>query len=114
MSQNYSLHFFLKKPKYYKGGAKAIYMRITVNNGIPKEASIGRMCDPNDWISSVNRARGNSEPARTLNSYIDAIDRKIEQIHTHLKKMAQEISAESMMNIYLGKEEKQKFLMEIF
>ncbi|MFP5081264.1 site-specific integrase [Pedobacter sp. JCM 36344] len=114
MSHNYSLHFFLKKPKYYKGGAKAIYMRITVDGGIPKEASIGRMYDPNDWISSVNRARGNSEPARTLNSYIDAIDRKIEQIHTHLKKMGIEISAGSMMNTYLGKGEKQKFLMEIF
>ncbi len=78
MSQNYSLHFFLKKPKYYKEGAKAVYMRITVNNSIAKEASVGRMCEPKDWISSVNRAKGTSESARTLNSYLDAIDRKVE------------------------------------
>jgi site-specific recombinase XerD len=114
MSQNYSLHFFLKKPKYYKGGAKAIYMRITVNNSITKEASVGRMCEPNDWISSVNRAKGTSESARTLNSYLDAIDRQIEQIHTNFKKVWFEISAETIMNKYLGKEERQKFLMEIF
>ncbi|MFA6275776.1 MAG: site-specific integrase [Pedobacter sp.] len=114
MSQNYSLHFFLKKPKYYKGGAKAIYMRITVNNSITKEASVGRMCEPNDWISSVNRAKGTSESARTLNSYLDAIDRQIEQIHTNFKKVGLEISAETIMNKYLGKEERQKFLMEIF
>ncbi len=114
MSQNYSLHFFLKKPKYYKGGAKAIYMRITVNNSIAKEASVGRMCEPKDWISSVNRAKGTSEMARTLNSYLDAIDRKVEQTHTHLKKLEMEITAETIMNKYLGKEEKPKFLMEIF
>ena len=67
MSQNYSLHFFLKKPRNYVAGPKFIYMRITVDGGIPREASIGRMYDPNDWISSVNRARGDSEVARTLN-----------------------------------------------
>jgi hypothetical protein len=95
-------------------GAKAVYMRITVNNSIPKEASVGRMCKPKDWISSVNRAKGTSEPARTLNSYLDAIDRKVEQIHTNFKKMGMEISAESIMNKYLGKEDKPKLLMEIF
>lgn len=104
----------MKKPKYYKGGAKAIYMRITVNGSIPKEASVGRMCDPKNWISSVNRAKGTSETARTLNSYLDAIDRQVEQIHTNLKKMCAEISAEALMAKYLGKEDKPKFLMEIF
>jgi site-specific recombinase XerD len=89
-------------------------MRITVNNSVAKEASVGRMCEPKDWISSVNRAKGTSESARTLNSYLDAIDRKVEQIHTHLKKMGMEITAETIMNKYLGKDEKPKFLMEIF
>ncbi len=114
MSQNYSLHFFLKKPRNYVAGQKFIYMRITVNNSVAKEASVGRMCEPKDWISSVNRAKGTSESARTLNTYLDAIDRKVEQIHTNLKKMGMEITAETIMNKYLGKEEKPKFLMEIF
>lgn len=83
MSQNYSLHFFLKKPRNYVDGQKFVYMRITVNNSVAKEASVGRMCEPKDWISSVNRAKGTSESARTLNSYLDAIDRKVEQIHTN-------------------------------
>lgn len=114
MSQNYSLHFFLKKPRNYVDGPKFIYMRITVNNSITKEASVGRMCEPKDWISSVNRAKGTSESARTLNSYLDAIDRQIEQIHTNQKKMSFEISAEAIMNTYLGKEEHPKSLMKIF
>lgn len=114
MSQNYSLHFFLKKPKKYIDGPKFVYMRITVNNSVTKEASVGRMCDPKDWISSANRGKGTSESARSLNSYLDAINRKVEQIHTYLKKMGMEITAETIMNKYLGKEEKPKFLMEIF
>lgn len=52
-------------------------MRITVNGSIPKEASVGRMCDPKHWISSANRAKANSESARTLNSYLDAIDLQV-------------------------------------
>lgn len=114
MSQNYSLHFFLKKPKNYIDGPKFIYMRITVNNSVTKEASVGRMCEPKDWISSANRAKGTSESARTLNSYLDAIQRKVEQVHTNLKKMDMQITAQTIMNIYSGKEEKPKFLMQIF
>jgi len=45
MSTNYSLLFYLKKPKNYVGGMKPIYMRITVA-GDPKEVSTSRACDP--------------------------------------------------------------------
>ncbi|WP_376749063.1 MULTISPECIES: Arm DNA-binding domain-containing protein [Sphingobacterium] len=45
MSTNYSLLFYLKKPKNYVNGPKPIYIRITVD-GIPKEVSTGRERDP--------------------------------------------------------------------
>lgn len=45
MSQNYALHFYLKKPKNYVCGTKPIYMRITLA-GEPMEISTGRECDP--------------------------------------------------------------------
>ncbi|VTR36704.1 Uncharacterised protein [Sphingobacterium thalpophilum] len=57
MSTNYSLLFYLKKPKNYVSGPKAIYMRITLD-GIPKEVSTGRECDPSKWNSKANRAKG--------------------------------------------------------
>ncbi|WP_293931821.1 Arm DNA-binding domain-containing protein [Sphingobacterium sp. UBA6645] len=55
MSTNYSLLFYLKKPKNYVSGPKPIYMRITVE-GIPKEVSTGKDCDPCKWNSRGNRA----------------------------------------------------------
>lgn len=114
MSQNYSLHFYLKKPKYYKGGNKAVYMRVTVNGSTPKEASLGRMCDPKIWISKANRAKGNSEGARTLNAYLEAIARKFEDIHISHLKSGYEITSESLINCYQGKEQKVNYLLEIF
>ncbi|MDF2516655.1 MAG: recombinase [Sphingobacterium sp.] len=62
MSINYSLLFYLKKPKNYVSGPKPIYMRITVD-GIPKEVSTGRECDPSKWNSEANRARGTKTKA---------------------------------------------------
>ena len=113
MSENYALHFFLKKPKNYKDGPKAIYFRITVNGGTPKEASAGRMCEPGNWMSNANRARGTTEAVKTLNTYLDAIERKIENIHTGFVKNGMGVSAESLMNKYQGKTEKDKHLLEI-
>ena len=80
--ENYSPHFFLKKPRNYQSGPKAIYMRIIVAGSLPKESSIGRQCEPKNWIYSANRAKGNSENVRTLN----AIDLEVEQSHTYLTK----------------------------
>ncbi|SKB96021.1 Site-specific recombinase XerD [Sphingobacterium nematocida] len=114
MSQNYSLHFFLKKPKNYKGGEKAIYMRITVAGDTPKEASCGRMCDPKGWLSSANRAKGNTEVVKSLNGYLDAIARKVQDIHTEFIKYNQEVTAETLMNKYQNKDDKKLFLLEIF
>jgi len=58
MSTNYSLLFYLKKPKNYAVGAKPIYMRITVA-GEPKEVSTGLECDPLRWNAKANRAKRN-------------------------------------------------------
>ncbi|WP_245221909.1 hypothetical protein [Pedobacter kyungheensis] len=82
-------------------------MRITVTHGgTPKEASAGRMVDPKYWESSVNRAKGNSESARNLNTYLNSIERKVEVIHTELKNLDKEITCESMMNKYQNKGKK--------
>ncbi|MBD1429190.1 hypothetical protein H8B04_06340 [Sphingobacterium sp. DN04309] len=76
MSTNYSLLFYLKKPKNYVSGLKPIYMRITVD-GIPKEVSTGRECYPSKWNSKANRVKGTTEAVKTLKSYLDTLVTKI-------------------------------------
>src|SRR5690606_16934630 len=113
MSTNYSLLFYLKKPKNYAGGANPIYMRITVV-GEPKEVSIGRGCDPSRWNAKANRAKGTKEDIRGLNAYLDTLERKVADAHLQLVKDGTEITAESLKLKYLGKDVQLRYLMETF
>ncbi|MFP5082163.1 Arm DNA-binding domain-containing protein [Pedobacter sp. JCM 36344] len=96
--------FFLKKPKPYKEGEKAIYMRLTVNGSIPKYASLGRMCDPEIWISRVRRVKGTCEKIKTLNLYLEDIERRFESLHNDFMRSVTEFTAQAMVNKYLGKQ----------
>lgn len=113
MSTNYSLLFYLKKPKNYVSGSKPIYMRITVD-GIPKEVSTGRECDPTKWISKANRAKGTKEDVKTLNAYLDTLEYKVADIHLQMTKSGEDITAESIKMKYLGKDIQRKTLLAVF
>src|SRR5690606_32083945 len=113
MSTNYSLLFYLKKPKNYAGGAKPIYMRITVA-GEPTEVSTGRECDPLRWNPKANRAKGTKEDIRGLNAYLDMLERKVANAHLQLVKDGAEITAESLKLKFLGKGVQRRHLMETF
>ncbi|WP_294185573.1 site-specific integrase [uncultured Sphingobacterium sp.] len=113
MSTNYSLLFYLKKPKNYVNGPKPIYMRITVD-GIPKEVSTGRECDPSKWNSKANRMKGTTEAIKALNFYLDTLVSKVNTIHTAMMAAAEEITAESIKLKYQGKDIKRKQFLDAF
>ncbi|MGF7028264.1 site-specific integrase [Sphingobacterium sp. HSC-15S19] len=113
MSTNYSLLFYLKKPQNYVSGPRPIYMRITVE-GIPKEVSTGRECDPSRWNSKANRMKGTIEAVKTLNSYLDTLVSKVSAIHTAMTAAAEEITAESIKLRYQGKDIKRKQFLDVF
>lgn len=113
MSTNYSLLFYLKKPKNYVSGPKPIYMRITVD-GILKEVSTGRECDPTKWISKANRSKGTKEDVKTLNAYLDTMEHKVADIHLQMTKRGEDITAESIKMKYLGRDIQRKTLLTVF
>ena len=113
MSTNYSLLFYLKKPKNYVSGPVPIYLRITVD-GIPKEISISRSVDPSRWRPKANRAAGTKEESRTLNSYLETLVRNMENVHTALVKENATITAESLKMRFLGQDTKRHYLIEIY
>ena len=51
------------------------YLRITVD-GIAKELSTKRSCDPNRWNSSAEKVSGTREDAKALNTYLDTLQAK--------------------------------------
>ncbi|WP_164122470.1 MULTISPECIES: Arm DNA-binding domain-containing protein [Sphingobacterium] len=109
----YSLLFYLRKQKVYRGGPIAIYMRITVN-GKRAEMSTGRTIDPQKWNSRTGRAIGSKEDARTLNAYLDSLQNKMSIAHQALIHTDSPITAESLQSQFLGKAKKSRYLMELF
>ncbi|MGF7232927.1 site-specific integrase [Arachidicoccus sp.] len=113
MKTNFSLLFYLKKQKNYKTGPAAIYMRITVN-GKRSENSTGRECEPARWNAHAVRANGTKEVTRSLNAYLDDLQKKVYEAHSQLTEADEMITAESIRNKFLGKSEQPRALIEIF
>ena len=63
LEKSFSLLFYLKKPKNYLKGPMPIYVRITVD-GIPKEISTSRQCDPDRWNANAGRVNGTKEDVK--------------------------------------------------
>ncbi len=66
------------------------------------------------WNCKRGRAKGTSEEARAVNRFIDHIRASLYDIHDRLLRENKRISATIIKDIYLGKEEKQYMLLEIF
>lgn len=112
MSTNYSLLFYLKKPKNYVNGAKPIYMRITIDGSVC-EISTGKNCAPNRWNSKANRSKGNTEEVKTLNSYLETLNLKVAAIHLEILKMGKIPTVELLKAKITGKTENQKTLLMV-
>jgi site-specific recombinase XerD len=112
MRTNYSLLFYLKKPKNYEKGPVPIYMRITVE-GKRAEAATGRESEPSRWNTSAGRMNSTKEDAKTLNGYLDGLQAQVLNAHTVLSQTGQLITAEVLKNKFLGKEEKPRLIMGI-
>ncbi len=72
LGKNFSLLFYLKKPKKYVCGTIPIYMRITVDGQV-KEMTSSRKCDPEIWDQRAERARGKTECIKELNSHLSTL-----------------------------------------
>lgn len=113
METRFSLLFYLKKPKNYVDGIMPIYMRLTVN-GINKEMSTGRHCDPQQWNSRGGRVNGNSENAKRINKNLDKLRVKMDETHDNLIREEIEITTETMWNDFSGFKEAPKTLLIVF
>jgi hypothetical protein len=83
MKTNFSLLFYLKKPKNYKNDRIPIYLRITVN-GQRAETTSGRECEPSLWNSIAGRLKGTKEEVKSFNAYLDNLQKQVYDAHSHL------------------------------
>ncbi|UOE52460.1 site-specific integrase [Mucilaginibacter sp. SMC90] len=113
MKTNFSLLFYLKKPKNYIDGTVPIYLRITVN-GKRAETTTARSCDPLQWSSKTGRLKGTKESARTFNAYLDQLQAMVYAAHQSLTEQKTTITADRLKNKLTGKTENIKMILDVF
>jgi hypothetical protein len=101
LEKSFSLLFYLKKPKNYLKGSMPIYLRITVD-GIPKEISTGRQCDPDRWNVNAGRCNGTKEDAKLLNAYLDTLQTKVYEARRQLLEKMKSFLQKGLRNTLKG------------
>ncbi|ASV29291.1 site-specific integrase [Maribacter cobaltidurans] len=113
MSHSFSQLFYLKGKHFEKDVKVPIYLRLTVN-GQRSELSISRKVDPEKWNTRTGKMRGTNLEANELNSYLDAVRNKINKIHARLVDEGRPFNSSDIKNLYVGKGEKIKMLVQLF
>jgi site-specific recombinase XerD len=112
MEATYSISTLIKSN--HVGEDKAlVYVRVTVN-GERAEISIKRTVDRDRWDAAANRVRGNKEDAREINALLDATTLRLNKIYNKLLETSEHITAKRIKEIYFGKDENRKTLLEAF
>jgi site-specific recombinase XerD len=113
IGKNFSLLFFLKKPKNYKSGNMPIYIRITVD-GLSREMTTSRSCDRDLWDQKAGKACGKSEYIKELNIHLSTLQVKVFEARLSLIANNKIVTAEEIKNLLRGKSEKSKMILEVF
>ena len=113
LEKSLGILFYLKKPKQYTSGPMPVYLRITVD-GIPKELTTKRECEPDRWNADAQRAKGTKEDVKSLNAVLDSFELKVHDARRKLMDSNTPITSAALKNTLLGVEEKPRMLLEIF
>lgn len=113
MNTKLSILFYIKREKSNSDGKSPIYLRITVD-GKRTEFSIKRFVEPEKWSTVQNKIKGNSEEARTINTYLDILKSRIYEIQKDLIHSGKLVNGEVIKNILLGVNERKRTLIPIF
>ena len=113
MNRTFNLLFLVKKSKAIANGTAPIYLRITID-GKQTEIAVKRYINPSKWNSTIQKASGNSEEARTLNAYLSTFEGQVYEAEHFLIKDKEPITIESLKNKILGVAEKAHMLIPIF
>ncbi len=110
----FGLLFYIRRDKTNKRGEAPVFMRLTIN-GERADASIKRFIEPHAWNSAKGKANEKSRGGKDLNLYLDAISANILRIQRDLELDKKEVSAQIILNRYLGKEQSDRHtLMVVF
>lgn len=101
MKTTFTTHIYARSSKANSSGLFPIYIRITVN-GKRTEFSTHKFIDPKKWDKDLAKVKGNTEEARTINSYLDLTKNKIAQTHIFLEHTQKEFTLQDFIETFRG------------
>jgi site-specific recombinase XerD len=105
--------FYTRKSKANSNGQTPIYLRITVN-GQRFETATSRFVENEKWSVKAGRIVGSTKEAKELNGFLDILQAKAFDIQKKLITLGVEVTIENFTNLWQGKKEKARMLLEIF
>ncbi len=108
-----SILFYSKKAKATSEGRIPIYLRVTIS-GQRFEVSTKRYVEEKKWSSEAGRMKGNTEEARSLNSYLDSLRSKVYECQQELIREKQHLDIQSFKSRWLGETDRAKMIIEVF
>lgn len=110
----FKILFFVQKTRVAKNGEVPVLLRVTVN-GRRAVTSVNLKVDPAKWNAVAGKSVGNTRKDYELNARIDTIRARVMQIHRRMELDGKPISAQKIVDKYLGRDEKPVImLMDIF
>lgn len=113
MAPLFNVIFFPKKAKKSEDDRVILYTRITYR-GKRAEFSTSRQINSAQWNSSSGKVRGTSAEAQSINRALESIKASLFEIHDCLVREKKTLSAAAVRDIFQGKEEEPRMLMEVF
>lgn len=113
MKTKITLHFYAKSTKMNTSGKLPIYVRLTIN-GQRLEFSSKKFIEKTKWSPELSKMKGQTEEARSINSYLDMMRSKVLNTEMYLLHKKEELSIENFQSILLGEDKNQKMLIPIF
>ena len=111
-TQTFGICFVLRNNKSAKQDA-LIHARITVDSQ-RIEFSLKRNINPANWNQVKGCAKGTKEEFRSLNNYLEQVKRRILECREELLLDEQEITPVAVKNLYLGINDNDKKLSNLF
>ena len=90
-----------------------VCMRITAS-GERKEIGTKHYCEPDRWNKHAQRAKGTNEKSKTLNAQLDLLERNVHEARLKLQEANKPVTADSILKVLTGQDEKPQMLLEIF
>ncbi len=111
--KNFSLLFFLRKPRNYVRGKQPVYLRLTME-GVRVELSLQRECEPERWNTHAGRANGTKEEIKVLNAYLDSLQAQVYETYRNLIDQNEPITVDRIKNLLTGTTKQGRMILEVF